>query len=217
MAKTVKELLARKVSAQLNPEIPNAKDMVREVPMSSYGTNLRTSPSSVPSASGKKGAFGAAAADDDSEDQVYVPKKTVKLDNSASTVRPNLPPPDNFRENIQKILTEEEEQKRVGFELTQKFFGLVKDKILDETKDTRYREYEKSTIRDLIDFARLINSDQNQEENIGTMSFVLALARAILMQRDRINQIDYDNQQLKKEIANANNRISKIMEQLQNR
>jgi len=144
------------------------------------------------------------------EDVQYVAKKTVKLDNSKSSVPENPPKLEDFRTKVNEILSHEEEQKKVAFELTKKFLGLFKDKTLDEQKNPKDRDAEKNIIRDLVDFARIINSDSNQEEDLGTISFLITLARALISERDRANEIEYALVQTKKELATLSARLTRL-------
>ena len=126
--------------------------------------------------------------------------KTLKINNSKSSVpQQNIQTP-NINNNISKILESEEEQKKIAFTLTTKLLSMMKDKTLDGNKDTISRDEEKKVISEYVNFARLINSDPSKEESLGTLSLVTAMTRCILVQRDRINELEYESQKLRKSV-----------------
>lgn len=126
--------------------------------------------------------------------------KSSKLDNKKSTVK-QAPPLPNIRENANKIMANDEEQKKIAFNLTTRLLSLIKDKTLDENKDLNIREEEKQVLSEYANFSRLINADPNKEDGLGTLSYVTALARCLLLQRDRINELEYKVIQLEKLIT----------------
>lgn len=133
------------------------------------------------------------------------PAKTVKISNSNSSVPENIPKPDDFRKNIDKILAQEEEQKRLALQLATIFISVIKDKKLDSAKDPVTRDKEKQSVIDLIDFARLINSDEHQEDNIGTMSLLSTMMRLMIYQRDRLNELEYELHKMSREVSALKN------------
>ena len=123
--------------------------------------------------------------------------KTLKINNEHSSVKvaPALP---NVRENINKILASEEEQKKTVFTLTTKLLSIIKDKVLDENKDPSARDEERRVFSEFANFATIINSIETYDEGYGTLSYVSAIARCILLQRDRINELEYETVKLRK-------------------
>ena len=124
--------------------------------------------------------------------------KTLKIDNSNSSVQV-APPLPNINENVNKILASEDEQKKIAFNLTRSFLTILKDKTLDANKDPKAREDERKIISEFANFARLLNADPNkQEEGYGTLTYVNALSRFMILQRDRINELEYEVVKLRK-------------------
>lgn len=144
-----------------------------------------------------------------SDDDVEIkPTKTLKIDNSKSSVQaaPALP---NINENVNKILANEDEQKKIALNLTRSFLTILKDKTLDANKDTKIREEERKIIVEFANFARLLNADQNKEEGYGTLTYVQALSRFMLLQRDRINELEYEIVKLRKFIEKSQKQETK--------
>jgi len=144
---------------------------------------------------------------DDDEENVK-PKKGLKINNANSSVPDPPPKVQNFRDNINEILNEEEKQKKLAFDIAHRFMMVLKDKTLDANKNVVVRQGEKQSIMDLIDFARLINSDENQEDNIGTMSIISTLIKAVLIQRDRINEIEYKLSKTESEVSSMSRKLA---------
>jgi len=145
--------------------------------------------------------------DDEESDKEIKSKKGLRINNAKSSIPNPIPKPQDFRDNISKVLNEEEEQKKIAFEIANRFINALKDKTLDSNKNVTIRKSEKQAIMDMIDFARLINSDEQQEENLGTMSVVSTLLKAIFIQRDKINENEYKIAKLETELASLGRRV----------
>ena len=125
--------------------------------------------------------------------------KGVKLDNNKSQIKKQAPPLD-IKKNAYKIINDNEEQKRIAWELTSRLLALFKDKTLNENKDATMREEESNVLADYIEFARIINTSPNEEDSLGSISFIVALARCMLIQRDSINELHREIFLLRKQI-----------------
>jgi len=144
------------------------------------------------------------------DDEVIIKNsKGVKLNNDNSTVKVNAPPI-NMRETIARIVDNDEELKKWAFTLTSRLLGTIKDKTLDENKDAAIRDKERQVFSEFAEFARVINSDPNKEDCYGTLSYVNALSRCILMQRDRINELEYETVKLQKVVKVLQDSVDKI-------
>ncbi len=144
------------------------------------------------------------------ESTPIVPKRGLKLENPPHAKSATAPKPEDFRNKINEILEKEEEQKELAYKLVSKFQTILKDKTLDSAKDPKVRDEETDSIRDLIDFSRIINSDETKEEDLGTISLFITLLRSFLIQRDRINELEYLQIKMGKEIAALNSRIANL-------
>lgn len=123
----------------------------------------------------------------------------LKIDNKKSQIKTELPPID-IKQNAYKIINDNEEQKRIAWDLTSRLLGLFKDKTLNENKDTKIRDEELKILSDFTEFARIINTAPNEEDSLGSISFIIALARCMLIQRDTINELHRDLFLVRKEL-----------------
>ncbi len=125
--------------------------------------------------------------------------KNLKINNSTSTVKKTSPPID-IEANAQKILSNQEEQRNLTIKLTSQLLALFKDQTLLENKDIRAKEAEERILKDYVAFARLINNDESQEEGLGSIGFSIAIVKCALIQRDRINELEYNIKNLQREV-----------------
>lgn len=146
--------------------------------------------------------------EDDENPPQFTPKRTLKITNERSSIKANASKPEDFRNKIAEILSKEDERNKLAFDLTQKYLAILKNKTLDEAKNIIIRDGEKSSIKDLIDFIRIVNSDENMEENIGTMSLLTTILHCMLLQRDRINELEYQFSKLNREVIILNAKIN---------
>lgn len=133
---------------------------------------------------------------DDDKPQVKQ-TKGLKFNNEKSNVQSTQQTP-SIKDNVQKILSNEEEQMKIAMVLTRNLMAMMKDKTLDINKDLVAREDEKKVLAEYANFARLINTDPTKEDCYGTLAFVNAIARCLLLQRDRINELEYEVVKLRK-------------------
>lgn len=141
------------------------------------------------------------------ENNINFVKKGVKITNENSSIKKEDRVKEvDFRQRVSEIINEEEEQKKIAYDLIKKYMTAIKSKKLDETKDLKVRESEQKIIKDLIDFSRIVNSnpDENQEDNVGTMFLLTFVLRCLYIQRDRINELEYECNKLRKEIQKKN-------------
>ncbi len=137
--------------------------------------------------------------DDEQNDAKPVIKKGINLTNANSSI--NTPTPSfNITENAKAILVNQELKKRTAVELTMAMISLFKDKTLDENKDPERKKAESKILLDYIDFAKILNSAEDEEPDSGTFGTVLALMKINLIQKNRINELEYEIKTLSKKL-----------------
>lgn len=139
------------------------------------------------------------------EEQEQIPEtysRNLKIDNKKSQIKVEAPPVD-IKQNAYKIINDKEEQKKIAFELTSRLLSLFKDRTLAENKDIKVKEAEQQILMDFTEFARLINTSPDEEESLGSISFIIALARCMLIQRDTINEMHRELYVLRKELERS--------------
>jgi hypothetical protein len=127
----------------------------------------------------------------------FVPNKTVKINNDRSSVKQNNPLP-KIAEMAQKLVNNENEQKQMLTDFTSRFISSLKDKTLDENKSPTEREEEKRLIFELGNLCKIINDEPQYSQDMGTLAYVNMIARLLLVQRDRINELEFELKKVKK-------------------
>jgi hypothetical protein len=121
------------------------------------------------------------------DDSGFENKKGLKINNAKSNI-PKPPERIDVISNAQKILADIEFQNKMGWNLTSRLLSVFKNKKLQQNKSEEEKQAENQVLLDYLEFAKLINNDQNQEEGMGSVVFSLAIVKCALLQRDQINE-----------------------------
>jgi len=139
-----------------------------------------------------KKAFG-------SDEVIVENNKVLKIDNSKSKIKK---PPERIdvTANANKILSDINFQNKLGWNLTSRLLSIFNNKKSQENKSQSEKDVENQVIMDYVEFAKLINSDEDQDEGLGSIVFAIAIVRCNLLQRDQINNQGKEVDTLKKRI-----------------
>lgn len=85
-------------------------------------------------------------------------------------------------------------------ELIPLFVKLLDNKELSENKSVMVGDIEKEIIGKLMQLGIDMNEDEYEKEGSGSIGLNVLLMRCLLIQRDKINELDYGMAQLKSEI-----------------
>jgi len=118
---------------------------------------------------------------------------------------------EKFEENVDKAMESDAEKKKKGVILFSNFFNMCNDKVLNRNKTELQRSFEKETNAKMVEFALDLNNDP-LEENDGLGSVVLsqAILRVLVSQRDRINDLEYELLEAKKDRSRIDQEILSI-------
>ena len=89
-------------------------------------------------------------------------------------------------------------------ELAVQYRTCVTDKTLKNNQSPIKKDFENKVIRELTDLGLALNNDQNKPEGIGSMGMISMLMQTVLTQRDQINQLSFNVETLRKELAKLN-------------
>ena len=147
---------------------------------------------------------------DDDDDNSDGQKSGLKINNNKSIFNsiPKKPNPEKLKKEIQ-----ESQEQTMGYELEAAqlatlFQKLLEDKVLPDNKGLAHQESEKDLISKIVDVAIKLNNDENELEGMGSVGISLLLFRAVLYQKDRINQLAYSLQQADKKIKTLTEQIN---------
>jgi hypothetical protein len=118
---------------------------------------------------------------------------------------------EKFEENVDKAIESDSEKKKKGILLFSRFFKMCDDKCLNRNKTEIQKSVEKEINAEMVEFALNLNNDP-AEENDGLGSIVLsqAVLRVVTSQRDRINDLEYELIELKKDRTRMDQEIQTL-------
>ncbi len=140
--------------------------------------------------------------DDDSLQQV---KKNVGLKNVSTQKSifdnvPKKPSAEEFSKKVDKIQDASNSYKIRGMELSSEFLRVLNDKTLKQNKSIFAKDLEKEVINKLLQLSIEINNDASEQEGMGSLAVITLLLKVVLLQRDKINELDYTVSDLNKKI-----------------
>jgi len=89
--------------------------------------------------------------------------------------------------------------------LTPKFGKILRDRVLVENKNSLSIDAERELLANLVQLSIDMNSDPNEIEAAGASAMINMLLHSLLIQRDKINQLDYNIGLLEKKIQELAN------------
>jgi len=148
--------------------------------------------------------------DDDADDNQGSSKKpSLKLNNSNSILN-TLPKKQNLAE-LEKRVKESQDNTTVSHseasELSILYKKVMEDKTLSENKNFLVIEAEKELLGKIANNAININNDENEQEGMGSVGWILVVLRMLLLQRDKINKQEYLLTMLDKKIKSLSDKI----------
>jgi len=116
----------------------------------------------------------------------------VKLKNPVpQTQKPKRPSSQEFEKKVKEVQDQKSEYKQRASDLTVQFKKIIEDKTLVQNKNIFSLELEKDVLSKMIQLAIEINNDPNEEEGMGSLSWIALLFKTIISQRDKINNLEY--------------------------
>jgi uncharacterized protein (UPF0147 family) len=104
-----------------------------------------------------------------------------------------------FELNADKTVEYQNEKTRKSVEVISKFLNLSQDKTLPRNKGAIAKDVEKEIRQELLNFTIELNNDENEDNMAyGSVIAINVLLKIILLQRDRLNEIEYEIESLKK-------------------
>ena len=117
--------------------------------------------------------------------------KPLKIDKGKSRFVKQHIERERFEEKVKEIHDKSENKQQLAFDLGRKFLEILNDKTLKENKGPIRADIERENIGDLIKFAVGVNTDENEQEGMGSVSLITLLYKAILIMRDKNNELEY--------------------------
>lgn len=152
---------------------------------------------------------------DEDEPKEFEAKIGLKPINGQQSMfnKPRRPTQQEFQQKVQNVQEKLSGYKKRAAELFIAFNKSMADKTLMQNKNVLNNEIEREMLQDMIQLAIDINNDPNEQEGMGSLTWITLLFKTCLAQRDRINQIEYMMSYLQKQVDN-NDLISLINKEI---
>lgn len=132
------------------------------------------------------------------------PKQRVglKLNNQGSIFAnvPKKPSQQDLEKNVQEAQSRSRDYKERAAELALIFKKMLDDRTILQNKNSFTVESEREVIGKLAQLGVDMNVDEFEQEGMGSLGLITLLFRSLLIQRDKINYLDYSINQIKIEI-----------------
>jgi hypothetical protein len=143
-------------------------------------------------------------------------KKGVKLNNNNSMFKKDTSKPSKqeFEANANKLQQVSDDYSKRAADLSGMFKVMVNDKTLKDNKTSIFTDNERAVLKGLVELATEINTDSDQVEGMGSVSMITLIFRTMLIQRDRINDVDYKNHQLETKVELLSKKLNDLTSKL---
>lgn len=129
--------------------------------------------------------------DEDKEEKKKIGLNKISSQKSLFDNKPKKPSKQEFELAVIKSEDKTNAYKNKISTLAQKYLSIVNDKTLSQNKDLFSKDFEKETISNMIRLAEELNSNLDELEGTGSLSWITILLKVCLLQRDRINTLEY--------------------------
>lgn len=127
----------------------------------------------------------------------------VKLKNPIGKQNFKKPSQEDFEKKVKSIQEQNSLYKQKAAELAVQFKKVLEDKTLPQNKNIFSIEMEKEVLSKMVQLAIDINNDPNEQEGMGSLSWITYLFKISLSQRDRLNKLEYAISLLEKKTEDA--------------
>lgn len=125
--------------------------------------------------------------------------KKVSSKKSIFDTAPKKPSFEDFSKKVDNIQENSSLKQQKAIELSKKFQQIINDKTLNKNKTIFSKQFETEVLKDFITFGISINNDPNEpQEGTGSISLIAIILNCLIKQRDRINELEYNFQELNK-------------------
>jgi len=104
--------------------------------------------------------------------------------------------------------------KEIAAELSLQFKKAMVDKTLPENKNVFQIEAEQEMLSKMVKLAVDVNNDENEDEGMGSLMWVILLLKTNLNLRNQINLLEYELSQQKKSVNKLEKMSEEILKQL---
>lgn len=110
------------------------------------------------------------------------------------------PSQQEFQQQVQQSQETLSGYKKRAADLFVQFQKTMADKTLPQNRNIFNQESEKELLQNMIILAAEINSDPNERESEGSLTWIVLLLKTCFIQRDRINEMEFAIHSLNKKL-----------------
>lgn len=110
------------------------------------------------------------------------------------------PSPKDFQQQVQQVQDTQSGYKKRAAELFVQFQKAMSDKTLPQNRNVFNAESEKELLQNMIILAAEINSDPNERESEGSLTWIVLLLKTCFTQRDKVNELEFNLATLNKKL-----------------
>jgi hypothetical protein len=115
---------------------------------------------------------------------------------------------ENFNQRVSETHKRLEGNLKSAYELATEFTRLMADSRIEDNVGPIDKSFEKEIIRKLINYAIQVNSDENEQEGMGSVSLITLLLKTLFKMRNKMNQMAYNNHMLEIRLTNIEKSIA---------
>jgi hypothetical protein len=134
--------------------------------------------------------------------------KKVSSQKSIFDAMPKKQTPQEFEQKVQKVQEKMSGYKLRTSELAVQFSQAMQDKTLQQNKNMFQQEVELELLRNMVKLAQEINADEQENDGEGSLSWITVLLKTCFNQRDRMNRLEYQLQQVQRVMESNNKAFS---------
>lgn len=156
---------------------------------------------------------------DDSKPPQNTPKVGLKLQNSNSMFANVVKKPtqQELHNNVQQMQEKSQGYKERAADLALQFRKMLDDKTLLQNKNVFLIDLEREVLLKIAHLTSEMNLDEEEDDGsgVGSIGMITLLLRCLLIQRDKINELDYSLNQLNLKLKNIQSNgvdVAKISE-----
>lgn len=128
----------------------------------------------------------------------------VSAQKSIFDTLPKKPNQEDFEKKVAAAQEKLGGYKQKASELAVQFKKIMDDKTLPQNKNVFSIEVEREVLSKMIQLAVDINNDPDEQEGMGSLSWITFLFKLVLSHRDRINSLEYQISLLEKKLESNN-------------
>lgn len=130
----------------------------------------------------------------------YTPKSAMKSQGKSMFDAKPRQSPQEFEQKVHQVQETLSGYKKRAADLFVQFQRTMADKTLAQNRNIFNNEAEKEMLQNMLQLAAEINNDQNEQEGMGSLTWITLLFKTCLSQRDRMNELEYAIHTLQKKL-----------------